>query len=233
MTRAVHRDDRRADVLRGAATPIARLGYHGMSMRDLAKATGRSLASFYDLFQSKQDILFELQSQAFESLVSSAARALAEVADPVDRLHIFVLNHVRYFAEQPDVMRVLVHEAAALPRPRRAQIRALKQRYFEIARDVVCAVLDASAASPGPVDPGELERITYSLFGMLNWIYGWYDPARHGPPEQLARTIQRIALHGIAPAPGDDPRWDRVASALDRVERRPLLRTLPDTGASR
>jgi AcrR family transcriptional regulator len=214
------RDDRRADVLQGAVAPIARLGYHGMSMRDLAKATGKSLASFYHLFESKDDILFEIQSQAFELLVVTAERALAQVDDPVGRVQIFVLNHVRYFAEQPDVMRVLVHEAAALPKSRRVQIRALKQRYFEIARDVVGALCAC--------EPDELERITYSLFGMLNWIYGWYDPERHGAPEQLARTIQHLALHGLDAH--DDASWDAVVHTLDRIERPPLLRT---TGGSR
>lgn len=248
MTRAARRDDRRADVLRGAAAPIARYGYHGMSMRDLAKATGKSLASFYHLFQSKEDILFEIQSQAFELLVATAELALAEVDDPVTRLQIFVLNHVRYFAEQPDVMRVLVHEAAALPKPRRGRIRELKQRYFEIARNIVRAVLERAPEIPGPVDPLELERITYSVFGMLNWIYGWYEPARHGPPEQLARTIQDLVLHGIVPrwpeieraderrraGPGpDDASWDTVVSVLEGIDRPPLLHGVPERGASR
>ncbi|HEX8114305.1 MAG TPA: TetR/AcrR family transcriptional regulator [Kofleriaceae bacterium] len=245
MTLAARRDDRRADVLRGAVVSIARHGYHGMSMRDLAKATGRSLASFYHLFRSKEDILFEIQSQAFEQLVATVELALAEVEDPIGRLQIFVLNHVRYFAEQPDVMRVLIHEAAALPRPRRAQIRALKQRYFEIARDVVRAILERDPGAAGAPDPGEVERITYCVFGMLNWIYGWYQPARHGSPEQLARTIQHLALRGITAAPRDlaladaprrvrpdDASWDAIASALDAIERPPLLRT-PERGAPR
>lgn len=240
MTQPARRDDRRADVLRGAVTSIARYGYHGMSMRDLAKTTGKSLASFYHLFRSKQDILFEIQSQAFEQLVATAELALAEVGDPRGRLQIFVLNHVRYFAEQPDVMRVLVHEAAALPRPHRTQIRALKQRYFEIARDVVRTVLERDSGSSGAVDALELERITYCIFGMLNWIYGWYEPARHGSPEQLARTIQHLALRGTVP-PSPEPRvdasgdasWDTIASALDGIERPPLLRTSLERGASR
>ena len=227
MMRALRRDDLRAEVLQGAATPIARHGYHGMSMRDLAKATGKSLASFYHLFESKEEILFEIQAQAFARLISTAERALVEVRDPAGSLQIFVLNHVRYFAEQPDVMRVLVHEAAALPRPRRVLIRELKQRYFEIARGIVRALVVQD------VDALELERITYSVFGMLNWIYGWYEPARHGPPEQLARTIQQLALNGIvAPGPSDAS-WDTVVSTLDGIQRLPLLRGGAATGDSR
>jgi len=235
MTRvAVSRDDGRAEVLARAAVAISRHGYHGMTMRDLAKATGRGLASFYHLFQSKEDILFELQSQAFEQLKDSAERALTEVVDPVDRLQIFVLNHVRYFVEQPDVMRVLVQEASALPRPRRAQIRDLKQRYFEIGQGILRGIVASKMPS---VDDLELERMTYSMFGMLNWIYGWYEPARHGTPEELARTIQNLVLHGaVAPPPVHDASWDAVGRVLDGIPRPPLLRhlrNLPQRGPSR
>ncbi|HEX7602247.1 MAG TPA: TetR/AcrR family transcriptional regulator [Polyangiaceae bacterium] len=231
MTRvAVSRDDGRAEVLARAAVAISQHGYHGMTMRDLAKATGRGLASFYHLFQSKEDILFELQSQAFEQLLDTAERALAEIPDPVGRLQIFVLNHVRYFVEQPDVMRVLVQEASALPRPRRAEIRALKQRYFELGQGVLRVVV----ASKSTVSDLELERMTYSMFGMLNWIYGWYEPARHGTPEELARTIQNLVLHGaVAPPPLHDASWDAVGRVLDGILRPPLLRQLPKRGPSR
>ena len=231
MTRvAVSRDDGRAEVLARAAVAISRHGYHGMTMRDLAKATGRGLASFYHLFQSKEDILFELQSQAFEQLLDSAERALAEVTEPVARLQIFVLNHVRYFVEQPDVMRVLVQEASALPRPRRALIRDLKQRYFEIGQTILRVVVAAKTPS---IDELELERMTYSMFGMLNWIYGWYEPARHGTPEELARTIQNVVLHGAVAPPIVDPSWDAVGRVLDGIARPPLLRHLAKRGPSR
>ena len=41
---------------------------------------------------------------------------------------------------------------------------------------------------------------------MLNWIYGWYEPTRHGSPEALARTFHRIALCGaVAQLPLPQP----------------------------
>lgn len=223
MTRvAVARDVGRAEVLARAAVEISRHGYHGMSMRDLARTTGRSLASFYHLFRSKEEILFALQSQAFEQLIASADRALAAEVEPVGRLQRFVLNHVRHFVRQPDVMRVLVLEASALPRARRAQIRALKQRYFELGADVLAGVLAARGAR---VDAAERERMTYSMFGMLNWTYGWYEPARHGTPEELAHTIQRLILHGTGAAAPQDPSWDEACRALDGLRPAPLLAT--------
>jgi AcrR family transcriptional regulator len=191
------RDEGRAAVIRQAASAIASRGYHGMSMRDLAKVTKRSLASFYHLFNSKEEILFELQRGAFESLIEAARAAVDAASDPSARLEAFVDNHVRFFVAQPDVMHVLVVEASALPPAQRAIIRKLKQRYFKLGESVLVEL----AARPGTEpDAVALERATYCMFGMLNWIYGWYEPERHGPPAALAKTIADCTEHGVAAA---------------------------------
>ncbi len=187
--------EQRGKILQAAATLIATEGYHGMSMRSLAKASGHSLANVYNYFSSKEEILFALQKEAFETLLEATGAALADIPDAVGRLYCFISHHVHYFVEHPDVMRALVHEAASLPEERRRVVRRVKEQYFEIGRRIARDLIEDG----GRVleDDAELERITYSLFGMLNWIYGWYRPEVHGGPRQLARTIYEIALCGL------------------------------------
>ncbi len=192
--------EQRGRILHAAASLLASEGYHGMSMRSLAKTAGTSLANVYNYFSSKEDILFVLQKEAFEALCAATSEALAGIPDPVERLHGFISHHVSYFSEHPDVMRVLINEAASLPGPRRRDVRGLKERYFEIGRGIVRELIElggeGGAGRPSE-DEAELERVTYSLFGMLNWIYGWYRPDRHGSPQELARTIHEMALGGL------------------------------------
>ena len=188
-----------AELLAAAAALLAKR--HDVSMRDLARATGQSLANLYNYFPSKGDLLFALQRRAFEALLTAAGEATG-AGVPEARLYAFIHNHVRYFTAHPDVMRVLVHEAGALPAAQRPAVRELKERYFALGRDLVRAVLEEGCAHPaaaaaGTVDDLELERATYSLFGMLNWVYAWYDEARHGGPTEVARTIHGLALCGL------------------------------------
>lgn len=202
QTRLIRREAQRAEILEAAAAAIAEHGYHGMTMRGLARATGRGLASFYNYYSSKEDLLFSLQSEAFETLTNSVKAALENVQEPVDQLYVFVLNYLRYAAEHRSVIRVLVHEASALPAGRRKTVRLLKEGYFNICRDIVAAILAAGCHSPGAegastLDPVEVERVTYSVFGMLNWSYGWYDPKYHGTPQDVAKTIHALAVCGL------------------------------------
>ncbi len=188
-------------ILQAAATLIATEGYHGMTMRSLAKASGHSLANVYNYFASKEEILFALQKEAFETLLEATGAALVDVPGAVGRLYCFISHHVHYFAEHPEVMRTLIHEAASLPEERRRVVRRLKEQYFEIGRRIVRDLLTNDSDDPATlargVDAAEIERITYSLFGMLNWIYAWYQPRIHGSPRKLARTIHEMALCGL------------------------------------
>lgn len=205
----------REELLSAAARALAEHGYHGMSMRELARATNRAPATLYNYVEHKEDLLYLIQRDAFDQLLERAAAELAGVSEPEERLRRFVGGHVRFFADRQYLMRVLIHEAATLPAERRAEIRERKERYFRVAREIVAGVTGGAPES-GDV---EIERATYCLFGMLNWTYGWYEPGRHGTPDDLAAAIVSLTLTGVQglPArpsrPGARPRPNRARPA--------------------
>ena len=201
---------KRLAILDAAARAIAERGFHGMSMRDLAAQTGQVVAGLYNYFPSKEGVLFEIQTSAFESLIATAEDALRGVESPRDRLFAFIYQHVRYVAEHPDVMRVLVQEAGALPPQKRAKVRALKAGYFDLCRGIVADLYRKGA----PGGRGELERITYGTFGMINWVYGWYQQGQHGTPGEVARSLHRLVLGGLAAEHRDTTEIERRLSVV-------------------
>jgi AcrR family transcriptional regulator len=193
---------RHEELLNTAARLLSSHGYHGMSMRDLARDTGMSLANVYNYFKSKEDLAFALQTRAFDTLIASAEQALESVEGAEARLYAFILSHVRFVTTNRDVTRVLVEEAGELPQNRRRTVRALKERYGEIGRGLVLAIHQEGCGMPGAVPaggqaPADVARSTYNIFGMLNWVYAWYDPDEHGTVQDVARSIHRIALCGL------------------------------------
>ncbi len=208
----------RADILHAAAALIAARGFHGMSMRDLAEATGFGVSSLYNYFTSKEELLAELQIRAFETLIAAANDSRNDTPDPATRLYVFIFNQVRYFIDHADVMRVLIHEAAALPAEHRQRVRSLKEAYFRIGRDAVAAVFAQGCGTPdsarGPVDAVALDRATYSIFGMINWVWAWYEPSLHGTPEDVARSIHGLAVCGLVARCPASPSHDQLPQSL-------------------
>jgi AcrR family transcriptional regulator len=213
----------RSEILSAAARTLAARGYHGTSVRELARAVNRSPASFYNHFESKEELLFAVHSRAFESLIARAREALALAESAELRLYAFIHNHVQTFAAHPDVMRVLVHEAAALPARRRATIREQKLAYFALGKSLVVELAGSSH------DAAEIERSTYCLFGMLNWTYGWYSPELHGAPAELAKTIHRIALAGISASRIASEELDVLTARLEALPAPSLLEATGET----
>ncbi|HWV38560.1 MAG TPA: TetR/AcrR family transcriptional regulator [Vulgatibacter sp.] len=239
MARPSRKSEGRLEILEAAARVIAKNGFHGMSMRELARQLGKTPAVFYNYYRSKEDLLLDLQVRAFEALVQSARDAIARAGEPTEKLYAFIVQHLQYVGSHRAVMQVLVQEANSLPAAQRKTVRAIKEEYYAVGRDVIRDVLWQSACVPGnrekratlarAVDELELERQTYAVFGMLNWTYGWYRPKDHGAPEELAHTLHRMLLCGLRPdCPLHVSKVDlrELDDRLRERKRIPLLRTV-------
>jgi len=186
-------DERLEHLLTQAAKVFAEAGYHSTSMRDLAAASGMSLAGMYYYVRSKEDLLALIQERCFSGVLEGARHALEGVPDPQDRLQAFIRHHVTYFTGHMAEMKVLSHEGNALTGDPRRKVNAIKRRYV----DLLESLLRDAAADETAVDRS---AAAYVLFGMMNWIYNWYDPAGEIDPERLAGLIARIFLGGFVEA---------------------------------
>ena len=190
------RDQKLDGLLSSAARVFAQRGYHRTSMRDLARASGISLAGVYYYVQSKEELLFLIQSRNFEAVIEGMRQALAGVTDPVDRLARFIDNHLDYFAAHMAEMKVLSHEAGALT-------GEFLQRVNDMKREYTRALMDILAEIEKTHGPAHVNRrvAAYSLFGMMNWIYNWYDPLGDVGVELLSQNVCRLFLGGYVGLP--------------------------------
>jgi AcrR family transcriptional regulator len=181
-------DEKLESILRTAAEIFAEKGYHQASIRDIARATRVSLSGLYYYFQSKEELLFFVQDHAFGTLLDNLERLLEGVEDPNRRLRLLIENHLRFFVANMAEMKVLSHEADSLTGEFRTRVNAMKRQLTEIAMQIL---RDLS-----PARDLDLRVSTFSLFGMMNWLYNWYRPGRDVPVDRLADEMSRLFLGG-------------------------------------
>ncbi len=188
-------DRRRENLLAVAAHVFAARGYDRTTMRDLARASKMSLAGMYYYVRGKEDLLFQIQRGCFERVQQGAERAIAEApgGGPEEKLQAFIRHHVTFFANHMDEMKVLSHEAESLTGAPLEEVRRLKRAYVDLCQGLLAAL----------EDQGGGERVgrhvaSYALFGMMNWIYTWYDPKGSLGAPELAESICRLFLNGYA-----------------------------------
>ena len=181
-------------ILRTAARIFAEKSYHSTSMRDISRATNVSLAGLYHYCRSKEELLFLIQDNCFGRVLERLEQQLEKVDDPVVKLRIFIENHLSFFAANMAEMKVLSHEADSLGGELHAHVSTRKDNYTRLARKILQEVQELT--NNQRID---LTVATYALFGMMNWIYNWYDPDGKLRVHELSQHLTQLFLGGFAP----------------------------------
>jgi TetR/AcrR family transcriptional regulator, cholesterol catabolism regulator len=160
-------------------------------MRDLSRATGMSLAGLYYYFESKERLLFLIQKHTFTTILEKLKASLEGVTDPEARIRVFILNHLEYFVSNQKGLKVLSHEDDPLKNGWSSEIAGIKRQYYRI-----CLGLMEDLRRKRTLDFNPRTAVM-SLFGMINWIYTWYNPRVDGNADALAQQMGNIFLNGI------------------------------------
>lgn len=161
-------------------------------MRDLSRATGMSLAGMYHYFESKERLLYLIQKHTFSAILDRLRERLENVSNAEQGIRVFILNHLEYFLERQQAMKVLSHEDEVLEGAYGARIAEIKREYYRICRELLNRYKKEMGLQ------FDSRTAVLSLFGMMNWIYTWYNPRLDGGAEGLTRRMGDIFFRGIS-----------------------------------
>ncbi len=192
-------DEKLQRILKEASAIFAEKSYHQASVRDISSATGISLSGLYYYFRSKEELLFLIQSHCFDTILARLRQDLAPISDPETRLNVLIGNHLTFFANNMAEMKVLSHEDDTLSGEYAHRVLDQKKDYAEIVQSILAELAPWRS-------PDDLRVATFSLFGMMNWIYTWYRPDRDVSVERLSRDMSHLFLRGLLqPLPPGTP----------------------------
>ena len=183
---------KQAEILDYSARVIAEEGYEKASIRKIASAMGMSVSALYYYFASKEELLYFIQYHSFDGLVRRLEERLAKENDPERKLYLLIENHLEYFLSRLNELTICSHEINTLKGKAYDKVRERRRRYYDIALGIVREIKAKRKDSALQVP-----LATLNLFGMLNWIYMWYDPKKNRSYRVLAKEIYNLFLNGI------------------------------------
>lgn len=181
-------------VLDAAVDAFNELGYHGATVRDIARRCGLSVAGIYHHHAGKQEMLMAILTSTMGELQwrNDAARE-AGGDDPVARfcnqVETLALSHM-YWLKQAAIGS---SEMRSLAPDNRRTIVAMRSSLQEhIQRDVDRAVAAGRFTTKYP------KEAVRSVVGMCIQTGQWFDGAGPLHPEQIADRIVQVALDTVA-----------------------------------
>jgi AcrR family transcriptional regulator len=197
-----HYDETLQTILKTSAKIFAAKGFHHTSVRDIARATRKSLAGLYYYFTTKEELLYLIQERCFLTLLQRWEQAAPAHKDARARIRAFAENHLSFFLHNMHEMKVMAHEDESLSGEFQDKILVLKRRYVKVLMDLIGELQEQESGKK--VD---LRAATFALFGMMNWIYTWYQPKRDLPFPQLIEQMLRLYFFGLINGANADARW--------------------------
>jgi AcrR family transcriptional regulator len=190
--------DRRSDILAGAAELFARKGVGATTVREIADAVGMLSGSLYHHFESKDAIVAEILTGYLRAIQDRYAAVLASGKGPADSLHDLVVTSLQVASEQPQATTIYQNERPYLrERPRFADVLA---GAADIQRTWLLVI--EKGVAEGSFRADIAPRVFYRLIRDAVWLsVRWHHPAGEYPTSQLADDITAVFLDGFSARP--------------------------------
>ncbi len=157
------------------------------------KGNGTSKGGFYHYFSSKDELLFAIHDFCITYVLEKAQIAYKTYDTYTERLYNIVKSFILLFENYRSYLTVNNEEIMSLS-PENFQIIKEKQdEYREMILDVLQKGMDSGEFRKNIVP----EIVTMSIFGMINWIYKWYNPSGKYNLDDIHQIYNDFILQSI------------------------------------
>jgi AcrR family transcriptional regulator len=165
-------------------------GYHGTSIRDIAREANVGIATLFHHHQSKLELLRRIMNAGFDDLIADMNRAVAAAGDdPTERLSAAVRTHVHRHCERLTESAIATSEMRSVEGPLRDELAAKGDRVHAF---FASAIEDGVASGAFTCDtPRETARAVHA---MCSAVTSWYQPDGPMSPDDVGELYVGMAL---------------------------------------
>ena len=182
-------------ILDSAVANMNERGYHGTSMRDIARGADITVASIYHHFASKQEILQDIMVRALHDAIAMTRGALLRSGGaPADQLQALVRAWVMFHTTRQRDAMVGATEIRSLDDAGRRLVVALRDEQEHLFRDVIERGVEEGDF--GTEYPRDAVR---GIINMGQSVCTWWHADGPMTPEELAGRYADLALAMVKP----------------------------------
>ena len=190
--RASGYDSQREQILARAAELFAQQGYSATTMNQVAIACGVSKPSLYHYVRDKYQLLLEIALGHVGRLQDLVAQVQAEEGlDAEARVRRLIESFLEIYGESQAAHRVLTEDVKFLEPADHERVRHGQ-------REVVTAFSEAVADARPLLRTADLHKpVAMLLFGMMNWMFTWFQPGGRLTHAALAPMVADLFFGGL------------------------------------
>jgi AcrR family transcriptional regulator/transcriptional regulator with XRE-family HTH domain len=176
-------------VLAGAIKAFVATGYHGASMRSIARFANMSVPGVYHHYPSKQDLLVKILDITMTDLTWRTENARDEGKNSIARVGLIVEALALFHTRRNDLALIGASEMRSLEPHHNRRIAKLRDDVQHLLDDEIAAAITAGGLAVNhPRDAGK------AIATMCTSLAQWFQPDGPTTPEQIAEEYAQFAL---------------------------------------
>ena len=185
-------EERKAQILKLATDIFYRDGYEKASLQEVAKRAGITKAAIYHHFKNKEEILFNLVTTTSDQLISDLNKTILIKSDPVEQLRRMLTAHISKMKEDKASVKILIEDKRFLGKKYAGIIKTKQKAIFEIYKNILEEI-----SNNARLKNVNIITANFSLFGIMNWLYHWYNPKGDLSIEEITDNIIKMIFYGL------------------------------------
>jgi AcrR family transcriptional regulator len=186
--------------LAAALATFLELGYHGATVRMIARRAKLSVPGIYHHYKNKQAMLISILEITMDELLARSRAALAEGKDPVERFSLLIECLVLYHTHRRELGFVGASEMRSLEPSARIQVAAARTSQQRMLDEQVLAGCALGVFSTER--PREAAR---AVVTMCTGVAQWFQPGGPAKPDEIAQHYVDFALALVGHKPEKSP----------------------------
>ena len=185
------RNNTKEKILNSAIDLFYEVGFVKASIRDLVEGIGISKAAVYFHFKNKDEILYQIILDLNVFVMGELNAVIEQYDDPVECLKKMIFRQIHLTTEKRKEIKIYMEEQYQLPPTLRKQALQRHRQVYDLYYNKICEINKRLSLNMNRV------TTTFSVFGMINWVYRWVKDDGDVFIEEVAEDIVGMLFEGI------------------------------------
>jgi len=183
---------RKSEIYKTVAALFASNGYERTSIRDITRELGMSTSSLYYYFKSKKELLFDLMNDGMDESLSAIEAICGSVLSPSEKMEKVLKFYTTFYALNRERLILLMHDIDSLNRSYKEVLVQKERRHVELLKTILIDL-----KNEGRLKDLHPTVAAFAFYGMIHWLFKWYDPQGPVDPDDLASSFLEIFTRGV------------------------------------
>jgi AcrR family transcriptional regulator len=183
-------ESRKAQILKIASYIFYRDGYEKGSLNAVARKVGISKAAIYYHFKNKEEILYNIIIDDIDRLIFNLGEISKRKDDPIKELKEMIDVQVSYMSQKINA-KIVFEDGNFLGNNYQKILRKRQKEIVEIYKNKLKEI-----ASVRKLKDINITVAKFSVLGIINWLYQWYNPKGKMSMEKIKENIIKIIFYG-------------------------------------